>query len=117
MEGETTASLLDFLISLARILALGFITMKVAEYRGAVGSATLWFICGALLFIIAFPAALIVKVDRKKLNRRRVNNCESSPYFWFAVRMLAMQERLGKLSQKFWRRDQFSRGEQSNLFK
>jgi hypothetical protein len=76
---ETTGSLLDFLIALARLAACGFITMKVAEYRGVVGRSTLWFIGGALVFIIAFPAALLLKVDRKKLNKRRESASRASP--------------------------------------
>jgi hypothetical protein len=55
MEPDTMESLLVLLL----IAALGFITMKAAEMRGANGPPVLWFIGGAMIPLVALPAALL----------------------------------------------------------
>jgi hypothetical protein len=65
MEPDTMVSLLFFLV----IAALGFITMKAAEIRRAKGSPVLWFIAGAMIPLVALPAALLQLVPNRKLDR------------------------------------------------
>ena len=69
MEPNTMASLLFLLV----IAALGFITMKAAEMRRAKGSPALWFIAGAMIPLVALPAALLpldLQLDpNRKLDR------------------------------------------------
>jgi hypothetical protein len=69
MEPDTMASLLFLLV----IAALGFITMKAAEVRRAKGSPVPWFIGGAMIPLVALPAALLpldLQLDpNRKLDR------------------------------------------------
>jgi hypothetical protein len=65
MESEATTSLL---LLLAKI-AVGFITMKAAELRGTKGSPALWFIGGAVIPLVALPAAVIKLDPRRQLDR------------------------------------------------
>jgi hypothetical protein len=63
---------MDAFFFILLIVALGLITVKVAEDRGAEGSPIFWFIGGALLFIIALPFALKAKIDPKKLEKKKI---------------------------------------------
>jgi len=65
MEPDTMASLLFLLV----IAALGFITMKAAEVRRAKGSPVPWFIGGAMIPLVALPAALLQLDPNRELDR------------------------------------------------
>jgi len=50
----------------------GAITAAVAKNRGVPGSPILWFIGGALMFILAFPAALLQSPDPEQLEKNKL---------------------------------------------
>ena len=55
----------EYLLMSAVCICLGFVTAKIAIYRGVPGSAFLWFIAGTSLAFIALPAAIFFKPARK----------------------------------------------------
>lgn len=54
------------------LFVMGGITAKVAKDRGVPGSPVLWFIGGALMFIIALPAALLQSPDPEQLEKNKL---------------------------------------------
>jgi RNA polymerase subunit RPABC4/transcription elongation factor Spt4 len=63
---------MEGLLFLFFILAMGLITAKVAKDRGVPGSPILWFIGGALICIVALPAALLQAPDPKQLEKNKL---------------------------------------------
>jgi hypothetical protein len=65
MDSETIASLLLLLA----MLAAGFVTMVIAHLRGPKGPPILWFIGGAIIPLVALPAAIIKLNPNRKVDR------------------------------------------------
>ena len=61
--------MLDAVFFTLLIVALGLLTAKVAQDRGVKGSLILWFIGGALLFVLVLPLALMIKIDPQKAGK------------------------------------------------
>ena len=71
---EAEAHLLFIMIL---VLSGGAITAKVASDRAVPGHPLLWFIGGALLFVLALPLAIFSKPDARKAELKALNSTDS----------------------------------------